>query len=93
MEILALTIHFRRRCAMIDNENINPISLAPDKLNVDSKKRIDREIDGCKVRLFFITDSNDKVERTVLDNLMFVYEQKREFPNVQTQNSYLRQLP
>jgi hypothetical protein len=53
--------------------------------NKYSENIIDREIDGCKVRLFFSLSHNNKVERTVLDNLMLVFEKrKQEIANVQT---------
>lgn len=46
------------------------------KPNIDTKNRIERDVDGCKVRLFFSLHPNEKVERLVLDNLMLVFDDK-----------------
>ena len=48
----------------------------PDTPNIDPDNRIERDIDGCKVRLFFCSARNDKTERLVLDNLMLVFDRK-----------------
>jgi len=47
-----------------------------EKPNIDTKNRIERNIDGCKVRLFFSLNPNEKIERSVLDNLMLVFDRK-----------------
>ncbi len=47
-----------------------------DSPHVDPDNRIEREINGCKVRLFFSLMRNEKVERQVLDNLMLVFDKK-----------------
>ena len=49
---------------------------AADRPHVDPNNRIEREINGCKVRLFFSLSRNEKVERQVLDNLMLVFDKK-----------------
>ena len=60
------------------NINMNP--------NIDPENRIERDIDGCKVRLFFSTKHNEKIERLVLDNLMLAFDRKMQgLQNVQTQ--------
>jgi|GEM_PF-5144322 len=51
------------------------ISIA-EKPNIDPMNMIEREIDGCKVRLFFSLSANEKVERLVLDSLMLVFDRK-----------------
>ena len=43
---------------------------------IDIENTIDREINGCKVRLFFSLNPNKKTERFVLDNLMLVFDRK-----------------
>ena len=56
-----------------------------DKFNIDPENKIEREIDGCKVRLFFNSTYNEKIERSVLDNLLLVFERKQqEMSSVQT---------
>ena len=44
--------------------------------SIDPVNRVEREIGGCKVRLLFLQDRNENVERLVLDNLMNVFERK-----------------
>ena len=56
-----------------------------EKPNIDTKNRIERNIDGCKVRLFFSLNPNEKIERSVLDNLMLVFDRKMQgLPTVKT---------
>ena len=43
---------------------------------IDPDNKLEREINGCKVRLFFILSHNEKVERQVLDRLMLVFDRK-----------------
>ena len=45
-------------------------------LQIDPENVIKREINGCKVRLFFSSERNEKVERLVLDHLMQVFDRK-----------------
>jgi hypothetical protein len=47
-----------------------------EKPNIDTENRIERDIDGCKVRLFFSLQPNEKIERLVLDNLMLLFDRK-----------------
>ena len=47
-----------------------------EKPNIDTKNRVERNIDGCKVRLFFSLNPNEKIERLLLDNLMLVFDRK-----------------
>jgi hypothetical protein len=47
-----------------------------EKPNIDTENRIERNIDGCKVRLFFSLQPNEKIERLVLDNLMLLFDRK-----------------
>jgi len=47
-----------------------------DNPHIDSENQIVREINGCKVRLFFCLKPNEKTERLVLDNLMLVFDRK-----------------
>lgn len=55
------------------------------KLGIDPDNTIEREINGCKVRLFFVMEENVKVERFVLDHLMLVFDRKMQgLANVQT---------
>lgn len=49
------------------------ITVKPD---IDTVNRIERDIDGCKVRLFFSLHPNEKIERLVLDNLMLMFDRK-----------------
>lgn len=56
-----------------------------EKPNIDTKNKIERNIDGCKVRLFFSLNPNEEIERLVLDNLMLVFDRKMQgLPNVKT---------
>jgi len=51
---------------------------------IDTKNKIEREIDGCNVRLFFNSTNNEKLELSVLDNLLLVFDRKKqELSNVQ----------
>jgi len=43
---------------------------------IDPDNILEREINGCKVRLFFMLERNEKAERMVLDNLMLVFDRK-----------------
>ena len=47
-----------------------------DRPNIDPHNSIERDIDGCKVRLFFSLARNELAERLVLDNLMLVFDHK-----------------
>lgn len=47
-----------------------------DKPDIDPNNSIKREIDGCKMRLFFRLERNEIAERLVLDNLMLVFDRK-----------------
>ena len=47
-----------------------------DKSNLDPVNQVEREIEGCKVRLLFLRERNEIVERLVLNNLMDAFEQK-----------------
>jgi len=50
---------------------------------IDTDNTIENVLNGCKVRLFFITDQNEKVERLVLSRLMMMFDRKiRELSNV-----------
>ena len=52
--------------------------------NIDADKTIERDFNGCKVRLFFIMEHNEKIERMVLDHLMLVFNRKKQdLSNVQ----------
>ena len=44
--------------------------------NIDSENIVEREINGCKVRLFFLLERKEKAERLILDNLMMVFDLK-----------------
>lgn len=46
------------------------------KHNIDPDNSIERNIDGCTVRLFFSSSRNERAERLVLDNLMLVFDLK-----------------
>ena len=43
---------------------------------LDPVNQLERKIEGCKVRLLFLRDRNEKVERLVLENLMDVFEHR-----------------
>jgi len=59
--------------------------MTTEKPNIDPNNIIEREINGCKVRLFFSPESNEKVERLVLDNLILVFDRKMQgLTSVQT---------
>ena len=47
-----------------------------ENIPLDPVNQLEREIEGCKVRLLFLRDRNEKVERLVLENLMDVFEQR-----------------
>jgi hypothetical protein len=56
-----------------------------DKSHIDPNRTIEREANGCKVRLFFSLERNEKVERQTLDHLMLVFDRKkREVASVRT---------
>jgi hypothetical protein len=56
-----------------------------DKSYIDPNRMIERESNGCKVRLFFSLERNEKVERQTLDHLMLVFDRKkREVASVRT---------
>jgi len=47
-----------------------------DKPYIDPCNIIERNINGCNVRLFFSLERNEKTERLVLDNLMLAFDRK-----------------
>jgi hypothetical protein len=47
-----------------------------EKPNIDTENKIERNIDGCKVRLFFSLYPNEKIKRLMLDNLMLSFDRK-----------------
>ena len=49
---------------------------ANEKPYIDPLNIVEREINGCKVRLFFLSERNERAERMVLDNLMLVFDRK-----------------
>ena len=64
---------------MINDENIiSNIKSDMSKENIDSINKIEKEIDGCRVRLFFSLENNINVERNVLDNLISVFDRKKQ---------------
>ncbi len=52
------------RIRLVKNPSIDPIN------------KLEREINGCKVRLFFCLERNERGERIVLDNLMLAFDRK-----------------
>jgi hypothetical protein len=52
------------------------ISVLEKNPNVDIKNKIDRDINGCKVRLFFSLQPNEKTKRLILDTLMGCFDRK-----------------
>lgn len=48
-----------------------------ENINIDPMNIIEREINGCKVRLYFSVEHNDRIERQVLDNLLMIFDEKR----------------
>ena len=44
--------------------------------NTDPAHIIEREINGCKVRIFFNPLHNEQTERLVLDNLIQIFERR-----------------
>ena len=49
---------------------------ATENPNIDTNNIVEREIGGCKVRLFFMLEPNEKAERLVLDNIMLAFDRK-----------------
>jgi len=47
-------------------------------VEIDSDHIIDKEINGCAVRLFFTKTDNKRVEKIVLNNLMQVIDRKKQ---------------
>ena len=45
--------------------------------NIDPVNMIHKEVNGCKVRLFFMSERNERAERMVLENLMLSFDRKR----------------
>ena len=46
------------------------------KLDIDTKNQIERNIDGCKVRLLFSVNANEKIRKQVLDNLILGFDRR-----------------
>ena len=49
-----------------------------EELNIDPEHIVERDFNGCKVRMLFALERNEKVERLVLDHLMLVFDRKRQ---------------
>ena len=47
-------------------------------VEIDSARIIDKEINGCAVRLHFTITDNKRVEKIVLNNLMQVIDRKKQ---------------
>jgi len=47
-----------------------------DKPYIDPYNIVERNINGCNVRLFFSLERNEKAERSALDKLMLVFDRK-----------------
>ena len=47
-----------------------------EKPYIDPKNMVEREINGCRVRLFFSPQRNEKIERLVLGNLILAFDRK-----------------
>ena len=47
-----------------------------DKQYIDPENSMERDINDCKVRLFFSPTPNEKSVRLVLDNLMLAFDRK-----------------
>ena len=47
-----------------------------DKPYIDPYNIVEREINGCKVRLLFILEPNQNVKQHMLDHLMVVFDRK-----------------
>ena len=47
-----------------------------NKPKIDPENMVEREINGCNVRLFFLLERNERIERLVLDNLMLAFDRK-----------------
>jgi len=63
----------------------NTAVLRDGQSNIDAENIIERNINGCKVRLFFSPERNEKLERMVLDHLVLVYDRKMQgLSSVQT---------
>jgi len=44
--------------------------------NIDPLNKIEKEVNGCKVRLFFSLTPNERMEHIILENLMLVFERR-----------------
>ena len=44
--------------------------------NIDTVNKIEREINGCKVRIRFCKNANELNQRLVLDNLLLIFDDK-----------------
>ena len=44
--------------------------------NIDPINKIEREINGCKVRLRFCQNNNELIQRLILDNLLLIFDEK-----------------
>ena len=56
-----------------------------NKPKIDTENVVEREINGCNVRLFFLLERNERTERLVLDNLMLAFDRKMQrVSNMQT---------
>ena len=56
-----------------------------EKPNIDPENKIEREVNGCKVRLFFSLVPNESAMRLALDNLMLSFDTKmQELSKVQS---------
>ena len=45
-------------------------------IDIDTENKIERDIDGCKVRLFFSLNGNEQIRKQVLDNLVLGFERR-----------------
>ena len=52
------------------------IALIGNNPKIDPENMVEREINGCNVRLFFLLERNERIERLVLDNLMLAFDRK-----------------
>ena len=48
---------------------------------------IEREICGCKIRIFFVEKKNVNIENKILDSLLFAFERRVNLPNCLDNNA------
>ena len=55
---------------------INRVVPMKERTDIDTANIVERELNGCRVQLFFSLRRNETIEHIVLSNLLLVFDQK-----------------